>query len=172
MKTRNRWALLAGLVSVGSMTSAAHPDEPKARLAPIQPVYSVAAYDPKRDAADDLQMTIKQAKAGNKRILMQVGGQWCGWCHLMNKYFHENDKVAAALAKDFIVMEVNYSDENENKDFLGKFPAIKGYPHLFVLESDGTLLHSQGTSELEEGKGYNQKKMLDFLAKWAPKKSK
>jgi hypothetical protein len=47
----------------------------------------------------------------------------------------------------------------------GKVP---GYPHFFVLESDGKLLHSQGTSELEEGQSYNLKRMTDFIEKWAP----
>jgi len=66
-----------------------------------------------------------------------------------------------------VVLKVNYSDENENKDFLGKYPKIRGYPHLFVLDSDGKLLHSQGTAELEEGKGYNEQKVMAFLSKWA-----
>jgi thiol:disulfide interchange protein len=142
----------------------------KTTSAAVKPVYSVESYDPKRDAAEDLKQTIAKAKPAGKRILVQVGGDWCGWCHLMNKYFHENEKVATALQKDFIIQKVNYSEENRNEVFLSKYPKVKGYPHLFVLESDGTLLHSQDTSELEEGKGYNERVVLEFLAKWAPKK--
>jgi hypothetical protein len=40
-----------------------------------------------------------------------------------------------------------------------------------VLDSDGKLLHSQGTAVLEEGKGYNESAVLKFLEKWAPKKA-
>jgi hypothetical protein len=64
-------------------------------------------------------------------------------------------------------MKVNYSNENANKDFLSNYPAVPGYPHFFVLESDGRFLHSQGTAELEEGRGYNEQVFLAFLEKWS-----
>jgi hypothetical protein len=66
-------------------------------------------------------------------------------------------------------LKINYSPDNKNTAFLSKYPAIPGYPHLFVLESDGTLLQSQDTSPLEEGGSYNLDRMIAFLNKWAPK---
>jgi hypothetical protein len=66
---------------------------------------------------------------------------------------------------------VNFSEENRNQAFLKKYPAAEGYPHLFVLDSEGKLLDSQGTAVLEEGKGYSEKAILEFLAKWKPKSS-
>lgn len=65
-------------------------------------------------------------------------------------------------------MKINYGDGNENEELLGQYPEIGGYPHIFVLESDGTLLHSQDTAKLEEGKGYDPNVFLAFLEKWAP----
>jgi len=148
-------------------------DESRAKTnAPaVAPVYTVENYDPKRNPEEDLKATVERARSEGKRILVQVGGNWCGWCKLMHKYFHENPKVAAALARDFLIMQVNYSKENGNREFLKKYPSIPGYPHLYVLDADGKLLHSQGTAALEEGRGYSEKKMLEFLAKWAPKKA-
>lgn len=138
----------------------------------VAPIYTVDSYDPKRNAEEDLQMTIKRAKSEHKRILLQLGGDWCSWCKLMSKFYHENEKVAGALAQDYLIMKVNFSDANKNVEFLKKFPAAKGYPHIFVLDSDGKLLHSQNTGALEEGKGYSEKKVLEFLAAWSPKKDK
>jgi thioredoxin-related protein len=132
--------------------------------------FTVDVYDPKRNAEDDLTATLTKAKANGKHVLIQIGGDWCGWCHLMSKYFRENEKVASALSKDFLIVKVNYSEENKNEEFLGKFPRISAYPHLFVLDSDGKLLHSQNTADLEEGKGYNEEVVLAFLSKWAPQK--
>ena len=63
-------------------------------------------------------------------------------------------------------MKVNYSDENANASFLTNYPEVPAYPHFFVLDSDGSFLHSQGTSELEEGRGYNEAVFLAFLEKW------
>jgi hypothetical protein len=65
---------------------------------------------------------------------------------------------------------VNYSPENENKAVLSHYPEVKGYPHIFVLDEDGKLLHSQDTSELELGKSYDPEKFFAFLRKWAPEK--
>src|SRR5437868_465164 len=100
-------------------------DEPTTGAAP----YLVAVYDPKRDPEDDVNNAVNNAKGSGKRILLQVGGDWCGWCHTMSKYFNENEKVSAALTKSYVIVKVNYSTENQNKEFLGKYPSIKGYPH-------------------------------------------
>ena len=86
----------------------------------------------------------------------------------MDEFVHENEAVADVLRKHFLIMKVNYSDKNKNTEFLAKYPKVPAYPHFFVLESDGTFLHSQGTAELEEGKGYNEQIFLAFLDKWKP----
>ena len=39
-------------------------------------LYTVDDYDPERDADADLLRTIEQAKAGHKRIILEIGGQW------------------------------------------------------------------------------------------------
>lgn len=133
------------------------------------PVYSVAKYDPKRSPEEDLKMTIEQAEKGKKRILLVVGGEWCSWCHLMDDYFKKNSKVATALADGFVIMKVNMSQDNRNETFLSKYKKKSiAYPHIFVLETNGKLIHSQGTGELEEGRGYNEKLVMEFLAEWTP----
>ncbi len=40
------------------------------------PVYSIAEYDPQRNAAQDLAATVVQAQKEGKRILLEVGGDW------------------------------------------------------------------------------------------------
>ncbi len=86
----------------------------------------------------------------------------------MDEFVHENQAVAAALRDGFIILKVNYGDGNDNENFLSSYPAIPGYPHFFVLESDGKFLYSQGTAELEEGRGYNEDVFLAFLDAWKP----
>jgi thioredoxin-related protein len=129
-------------------------------------VYSVKDYNSSSDPAQDLAATVREAEAAKKRVLLQVGGQWCGWCHMLDQFIAENERVAAALRDHFIIMKVNVSDENRNEAFLAQYPDVPGYPHLFVLDSDGTLLHSQSTAELEEGNWYNEAAILAFLDRW------
>lgn len=127
-----------------------------------------AAFDPKRDPASDLEMAKVEAQRGSKRILLDVGGEWCSWCHILDKLVEEDAEIRSFRDANFVWMKVNYSEENENKAFLSAYPLIKGYPHLFVLDADGNLLHSQFTGDLEKGKGYDRAKFFAFLKEWAP----
>lgn len=129
------------------------------------------AFDPSRDPAADLKAALAEAKRTGRRVLMDVGGEWCGWCHLMDKFLEEHADLKAIRDKGFVWLKVNFSQENKNEKFLSSYPAIKGYPHLFVLDATGKVLHSQDTGELEEGHGYNLEKYTAFLKKWSPKKN-
>lgn len=134
-----------------------------------EPRFTVADYDPKRDPTKDLEETLAQARAEQKQVMLFVGGQWCSWCHALTRYFKQNEKVAQILHDRYLIMKVNFSEENENVTFLSKYPAISGYPHLFFLSADGKLLHSQNTGEIEAGVGmaYDEPKVLEMLEKWA-----
>ncbi len=130
---------------------------------------SIIKFDPARDPAKDLKVAIKEAKKSNKRILLDVGGEWCIWCHRVDSFFVANKDVNDFLHNNYIVVKVNYSKENKNEKFLSAYPKVTGYPHFFILDKKGKLLHSQNTGELEEGKGYSIEKMKNFLKQWAPK---
>ena len=132
----------------------------------------VAKYDPKRDAARDITDALAEAKRTNRRILLEVGGEWCIWCHHMDDFFAAHTDLTTLRDKDFITVKINFSEENRNKELLARYPEIPGYPHLFVLGSDGILIHSQNTSALEEGKSYNLERFTTFLAYWAWAKEK
>ncbi|HVP63533.1 MAG TPA: thioredoxin family protein [candidate division Zixibacteria bacterium] len=124
-------------------------------------------FDPTRDPAQDLRATIAEAQASHRLILLDVGGQWCSWCKYFDHFFEEHADLRKFRDEHFVVMKVNFSRENENSAFLTGYPKVKGYPHLFVLDSDGKLLHSQDTDVLEQGKGYNPEAVSKFLHTWA-----
>jgi thioredoxin-related protein len=128
----------------------------------------VARFDPNRDAAKDIQNGLVEAQHMNKRVLLDVGGEWCIWCHRLDTLFVKNPDLDAFMHKNFVVVKVNYSKENKNEKVLSHYPKIPGYPHLFVLDSNGTLLCSQDTGELESGKGHDRNKVYVFLQKWSP----
>jgi len=127
-----------------------------------------AGYDPSRDAAADIQYAIAEAKKSNRNVLMEVGGEWCVWCHILEKYFDDNPDIRDLRDRNYVTIKVNFSQENKNEAVLSKYPEIPGYPHLFVLDEDGNLLHSQDTGQLEAGKSYDREKFAAFLERWAP----
>ena len=136
-------------------------------LAQDKPAYvPVTRFDPQRDAAKDIQDATVEAERTGKRILLDVGGDWCVWCRRLDSLFVSNKDLSEGLHKGFLVVKVNWSKENKNEAVLSRYPKIPGYPHLFVLDRNGKLLHSQETSELESGKGYDHARVMAFLKKW------
>jgi thioredoxin-related protein len=124
-------------------------------------------FDPKRDPERDLAAAVKSARKENRRILLDVGGEWCGWCHKLDNFFATNLEAKQLLKDRYVVVKVNFSPENKNEKFLAKYPKIVGYPHLFVLDKDGKLIHSQDTGLLETGPNHDAAKVVPFLRKWA-----
>ncbi len=126
----------------------------------------VESFDPARNPIADLKDAIAEARLTNRRILLDVGGNWCIWCRYLDSFFVAHKDIATFMHEHYVVMKVNFSKENENKDFLSHYPKVAGYPHLFVLDSDGTLVWSQDTGKLEKGRGHDPEKVLAFLKRW------
>lgn len=124
-----------------------------------------AKFDPARDAAADVRSAVVQAKAQRKQVLVDVGGEWCIWCHILDKFIASHPPVKRLVDDNFVVVKVNFSPQNRNEAVLGQWPKIKGYPHLFVLDGEGRLVHSQDTGELEAGNDYDEAKVIAFLEK-------
>ena len=136
---------------------------------PAETATEQAIYDPARDAAMDIDRAIEEAERTGKRILLEVGGNWCIWCHEMERFLEVNKDLLSLRDRNYITVKINYSPENKNEGVLSRYPEISGYPHIFVLEKDGTLIHSQDTAELEDGQtSYDPGKFTAFLKRWAP----
>lgn len=129
-------------------------------------------FDPTRDASRDLKAAERQAKAEHKNILMDVGGNWCPWCLLVDRTLHEDPELHALLEKNYVVLRVNFSRENENVPFLSEYPKAMGYPAWYVLAPSGKLLKTKNTSELEQthqlDAGYSKDALRKFLTENAP----
>ena len=129
----------------------------------------VDVYDPRRDPAQDLKQAISIAQSQNKRIMLELGGDWCIWCKYMDEFYAAHADLLQFRADHYVLVKINVSDQNMNEGFLSQFPAAAGYPHIYILDSDGAFLHSQDTVELEDGgQSYVLDVFMAFLQEWAP----
>jgi thiol:disulfide interchange protein len=126
-------------------------------------------FDPARDPARDLELALRIARAAGRNVIVEVGGEWCSWCHILDRFFSANADIRRYRDAKFVWLKVNWSKENRNEAFLRHYPAIKEYPHLFVLDAGGKVLHSQNSEELETTRSYDPVAMRAFLVRWAPK---
>ncbi|HMB24246.1 MAG: thioredoxin family protein [Chloroflexota bacterium] len=125
-------------------------------------------YDPAREPAEDLKQAILIAQHENKRIILELGGDWCIWCKHMDDFYAAHSDLLQFRAEHYVLVKVNVSEENMNETFLSQFPEAAGYPHIYILDRDGTLLHSQNTGDLEDGAdSYVLDVFMAFLQKWA-----
>jgi thiol:disulfide interchange protein len=156
MLTRTRLAatfLLAGL-SLSTSLAVEHDIYPEDR-------HAIAAVD----------AALVKAKAENKRVILDFGGNWCPDCHVLDIYFHQapNDQL---LHDNFILVDVNIGRYDMNTDVAEKYgvPIHNGVPALSVLSPNGKVLHAQTAGEFRDMRHMEAASVTDFLNEWKPKK--
>lgn len=128
-------------------------------------------YKPEENAENAIAAAVKEAKEQKKHVFVQVGGNWCIWCARFNDYVTKDLSIDSLIQKSYVVYHLNYSKENYNTDLMAKyrFPQRFGFPVFLVLDGEGELLHTQNSEYLEDGKGYDKRKVIDFFGNWSPK---
>lgn len=130
-------------------------------------VASSLGYDPATDPFDQYHAAIERAQAQNKLVLVVAGGDWCSWCHRLDRFISRNDDVSTALHDAFVVVKVYVGDENYNELFFSQLPEARGAPHFWVISADRNVLASQSTGMFEHGKrGYDKDAFLRFVRHW------
>ena len=128
-------------------------------------------YNPDANAEKDIEAALKKAKAENKFVLLQDGGNWCSWCIEFARLCKGDPQLDSAINAGFIWYHLNYSKENYNKEAFAKYgyPQRFGFPVFIILNEKGERINTQNSEYLEDGKkSYDKEKVLEFLKKWSP----
>jgi thioredoxin-related protein len=128
-------------------------------------------YDPNADATVDIEAAIKKANAENKFVLIQGGGNWCGWCIEFARFCKADPGIDSVINASFVWYHLNYSKENENKKVFAQYgyPQRFGFPAFIILNGKGERIHTQNSEYLEDGKkSYSKNKVQSFLEMWSP----
>jgi thioredoxin-related protein len=91
---------------------------------------------------------LELAKQTNKRILIDVYTDWCGWCKRMDQDVYRNEEVAAYLDRQFVLVKLNAESSNpltfEGKPYtemsLASSIGINSYPTTVFAETDGSII--------------------------------
>jgi len=125
-------------------------------------------YDPTIDGMKQINEAIAKAKVQGKHVLIQYGGNWCGWCVKFDAFCKADTVISKIVTDNYIPVKLNYSPENRNDAaniFLGN-PTRFGFPVFIILDAKGKPIHIQDSGLLEEGAGYNKKKVMGFFGNW------
>jgi thiol:disulfide interchange protein len=128
-------------------------------------------YDEHADARQQIAAALAKAGRENRRVLVQWGANWCGWCHLLHEKFKSDKALARELLYEYDLVLVDIGKWDKNMELAASYGAdlkAAGVPYLTVLDADGKVLANQDTGALEakssDGKpGHDGAKVLAFL---------
>ena len=91
---------------------------------------------------------IAEAKKSNKKILVDVYTDWCGWCKRMDKEVYSDPAVAKYLTDRFITVKLDaesnailtYSNQSMTETDLAQGFGVSGYPTTIFLQSNGEAI--------------------------------
>ena len=101
--------------------------------------------------------------------MCQLGGNWCPWCLRFASFITADEEIRQFVDSNYVYIHVNVPrsrEVNEAFDSLTHHASRFGFPVLLVYDGNGTLLHTQDSVFLEEGKGYNKKHVMTFFKQW------
>lgn len=136
-------------------------------------------YNETINPIEQIDQAVAKAKSEGKFVVCQVGGNWCPWCLRFADFITNDTTISKVVNENFEYIHVNYNPRKsggetqqqqaaalmKRLDNCGRF----GFPVFVVLDEEGTVVHIQDSSFLEEGQGYNQEKVLRFFKNWTPK---
>ena len=157
--------LTIAVLTVALLTSAANAQEQTA----LKKVYNEDI-----NPLEQIDQALAQARAEGKFVICQVGGNWCPWCLRFADFITNDSIINAVIEQNFVYIHVNYHPRKATEWSSAMMQRLNnperfGFPVFVVLDEQGNVLHIQDSSFLEEGKGYNQKKVLRFFQNWTPK---
>ena len=136
-------------------------------------------YNENINPIEQIDQAVAKAKSEGKFVICQVGGNWCPWCLKFADFITKDTTISKVIDQNFVYIHVNYNPrKSQGEEKLAQGRALMkrlnnagrfGYPVFVVLDEEGRILHIQDSGLLEEGEGYNQKKVLSFFKNWTPK---
>ena len=171
MKSTNLLAVLAvlPLFLVAAQGAAA----PKIAIATIAdlPVVERTPYDPNANAAAAVDAAFARARKNGKRVLIDLGGNWCGDCVVLANLMRLPE-LKDFLAAHFEIVSVDVGRFDKNLDIPARFDAVDrlkngGVPAIIVAEPDGSFVNRNDISALEDARHMTPQAIADWLAQWA-----
>jgi thiol:disulfide interchange protein len=144
----------APLVSIDSINALDIPEHP---------------YDASQDATRAVDDAFARAARSHKRVLIDLGGNWCADCRIFAGVM-ELPEVRAYVAARYEVVYVDVGHFNRNLQIPARFginERLEGVPSVLVARPDGTLVDRGHIAALVDARTMTPQAIADWLAYWA-----
>ena len=137
---------------------------PVARAGELAKAKREPIYKEDGKGLERVEQAMAAARRDNKRILLKIGGNWCGWCYTLHDLFQKDKAIQTLLRDEYeLVMIDSKADKPVTEEWQIK---PNGYPYLAVLNLTGKKVVEQETGSLEIGDRHDPNKVRTFLEKW------
>lgn len=134
--------LKSRLVAIASLIGLAFATACQAPTAMNTETSAGGPYDERTDGADLVRAALKEASAGNKRVILLFGANWCPYCRQLHALLESDPEVRALVRSSFVVvpLDVGTSARNRNTDLIDRYRApvfTDGVPSVVVIDAEG-----------------------------------
>ena len=126
-------------------------------------------YDEQSDADAAVANAFARAKATHKRVLIDLGGNWCADCRILAGLM-QLPEMRRFLDQRYVVVLVNVGRFNRNLQIPARFGITKrleGVPSVLIAKPDGTLVNRDHFFALDDARHMGPQAIADWLAQWA-----
>jgi thiol-disulfide isomerase/thioredoxin len=127
-------------------------------------------YNEKADATAEVDNALARAKATNKRVLIKMGGNWCGDCRILQATM-DLPEMKTFLNKNFEMVSVDVGHMDKNLQIPARYGVttkLEGVPAIFVVDpkSGQQLVSKAQVADLADARHMQPQDLANWLAKY------
>lgn len=166
-KSQFLWLVLV----IGASSVADGASAPPVGIASLKalPIVINKPYNEDLNANAAVSAALKDARTDHKRVLIDLGGNWCPDCIVLSNIMRLPN-VAPFIAAHYDVVEVDVGRINRNLQIPARFGITKrpeGVPSVLIVDANGKLLNQGHTEALADAHTMEPQAIVDWLAKWS-----
>jgi len=158
---------------VAAALASAHAELPAPQMKSVTEMAQLATplptpYDSLRDAEADLAATIAKARKSGKRVLIDLGGNWCTDCRILAGVM-ELPELKPFIEKHYEVVSIDVGRFNKNMQIPARYgvPKLAGAPTILIVDTDGKLINATNAADLADARSMNPQGIANWLARFA-----
>jgi thiol-disulfide isomerase/thioredoxin len=156
------------LLAAAAGAAAAPP--PHVRIASLEALHQPLPlpYDESADAARQVAQAKARARTEGKKLLIDLGGNWCPDCRVLAGVM-ALPEVAAFVRHHYVVVTVDVGRMNKNLQIPGRYGAgrLKGVPAILIVDPRTDRLVNAGhLFALADARHMTPQALADWLAQW------
>jgi thiol-disulfide isomerase/thioredoxin len=144
---------------------------PKPSIASLQqlPVVLMQPYDEHADADAAVASAFERAKKSHKRVLIDLGGNWCVDCIVLANFL-KLPEMQRFMAAHYEIVAVDVGRFDRNQQIPARFGItgrLKGVPALLIATPAGKLVNGDDVFATSDAHTMTPQALAGYLAKYA-----